>query len=140
MLVSGIAAVVAAYMLSANVNRALDTANRRLKEQNMLFDAALNNMLQGLAMFDARERLLVSNNRFIEMYGLSREVGRAARSLSWCVIALRSQHSNQDPEEIRRELSPRAEGRTRKIHAGPPFLWRSLQPCRQSLLRSAAAR
>ena len=76
MLVGGIAAVIAAYILSANSNRALDTVNRRLKEQNMLFDAALNNMLQGLSMFDGRERLLVFNNRFIEMYGLSREAIR----------------------------------------------------------------
>lgn len=36
---------------------------KRLAEQNLRFDAALNNMPQGLCMFDADGRLLVGNNR-----------------------------------------------------------------------------
>ncbi len=114
MLVGGIAAVIAAYILSANSNRALDIVNRRLKEQNMLFDAALNNMLQGLSMFDARERLLVFNNRFIEMYGLSREVIRPGCSLIELIRhTVEVSHSNQDAEQIRREIvAARAEGRS----------------------------
>ncbi len=43
----------------------------RLQEQNEQLDAALNNMSQGLAMFDAEQRLVVSNRRFAEMYGLA---------------------------------------------------------------------
>ena len=39
----------------------------------MLLDAALANMFQGLAMFDADERLVIANNRFAEMYGLTSE-------------------------------------------------------------------
>jgi diguanylate cyclase (GGDEF)-like protein len=114
MLISGIAAVMAAYILSANANRALDTVNGRLKEQNMLFDAALNNMLQGLSMFDARERLLVFNNRFVEMYGLSREVVRPGCPLIELVRhSIEVAHSNQDAEQIRREIvAARAEGRS----------------------------
>jgi diguanylate cyclase (GGDEF)-like protein len=112
MLVCGIAAVIAAYMLSANANRALDTVNRRLKEQNMLFDAALNNMLQGLSMFDARERLLVFNDRFIEMYGLSREVVRPGCSLIELVRhSIEVGRSTQDAEQIRSEIvAARTEG------------------------------
>ena len=34
-------------------------------------NAALNNMAQGLAMFDAQRRLVVCNKRFAEMYGLT---------------------------------------------------------------------
>jgi diguanylate cyclase (GGDEF)-like protein/PAS domain S-box-containing protein len=45
-----------------------------LREQNRRLDAALNNMSQGLLMYDAAGRLLVCNDRYIEMYGLSREV------------------------------------------------------------------
>ena len=114
MLVGGIAAVIAAYVLSANANRALDTVNRRLKEQNVLFDAALNNMLQGLSMFDGRERLLVFNNRIIEMYGLSREVIRPGCSLIELVRhTVEISHSSQDAEQIRREIvAARAEGRS----------------------------
>ena len=40
-----------------------------LKAQNQLFDAALSNMVQGLAMFDAEQRVVVANARFAEMYG-----------------------------------------------------------------------
>jgi len=35
--------------------------------------AALSNMLQGLAMFDAEQRLILSNDRFARMYGLDPE-------------------------------------------------------------------
>ena len=35
--------------------------------------AALSNMLQGLAMFDREQRLILSNDRYARMYGLSPE-------------------------------------------------------------------
>ncbi|MEA2995285.1 MAG: hypothetical protein QOG74_834, partial [Alphaproteobacteria bacterium] len=41
-----------------------------LQAQNTRFDAAISNMSQGLLMFDAEARLLISNNRYFEMYGL----------------------------------------------------------------------
>ena len=39
-----------------------------LRSQNMLFDAALNNMSQGLLMVDADGRLIVCNQRFLDMF------------------------------------------------------------------------
>ncbi len=51
----------------------LERANARFRQQNVLLDAALGNMFQGLAMFDAGERLVIANNRFAEMYGLAPE-------------------------------------------------------------------
>ena len=50
------------------------SAQRRLDSQQIQLDAALNNMSQGLCMFDADARLVVCNDRYIEMYGLSREI------------------------------------------------------------------
>jgi diguanylate cyclase (GGDEF)-like protein len=44
-----------------------------LRRANMRFDAALNNMTQGLSMYDAEQRLLVANTRFGEIYGLTAE-------------------------------------------------------------------
>ena len=38
--------------------------------QNARFEAALDNMTQGLCMFDANSQLLVNNRRFVEMFGL----------------------------------------------------------------------
>ncbi len=37
-------------------------------------ETALNNMSQGLLMFDAQARLILVNRRYIEMYGLSAEI------------------------------------------------------------------
>ena len=45
-----------------------------LRTQYLRFDAALNNMIQGLCMFDADQRLIVCNERYLEMYGFSPEV------------------------------------------------------------------
>jgi diguanylate cyclase (GGDEF)-like protein len=44
-----------------------------LERANMRFDAALNNMTQGLSMYDADERLVVANTRFSEIYSLTPE-------------------------------------------------------------------
>jgi diguanylate cyclase (GGDEF)-like protein/PAS domain S-box-containing protein len=61
-------------------NRELEYQNHRmlqqedtLKTQNAKLDAALANMFQGLAMFDAEQRVVIANTRFAEMYGLSPE-------------------------------------------------------------------
>jgi PAS domain-containing protein len=43
----------------------------RLRMRNLQFDTAINNMSQGLCFFDAQQRLLVCNRRYLEMYGLS---------------------------------------------------------------------
>ena len=47
-----------------------------LQAQNLRFDAALTNMPHGLCMFDRDGRLIVSNERYREMYGLSAEQTR----------------------------------------------------------------
>jgi diguanylate cyclase (GGDEF)-like protein len=47
-----------------------------LKRANVTIDAALNNMSQGLVMFDSSQKLVVCNQRYLEMYGLSPEVVR----------------------------------------------------------------
>jgi diguanylate cyclase (GGDEF)-like protein len=43
---------------------------RVLREQNILFDAALENMSHGLCVFDAEWRVVVRNRRYLELYGL----------------------------------------------------------------------
>jgi len=52
----------------------LDCRKAELSEQNMRFNAALGNMPMGLCMFDKDQRLLVCNDRYIEMYGLDKEL------------------------------------------------------------------
>jgi len=43
---------------------------KELELQNFLFESALNNMTQGLCMFDSDKRLVVSNRRYAEMYNI----------------------------------------------------------------------
>ena len=51
----------------------LKAQEEKLRQQNVQLDAALNNMVQGLAMFDAEQRLVICNKRYAEMYGLTPE-------------------------------------------------------------------
>ncbi|RZK02319.1 MAG: EAL domain-containing protein [Novosphingobium sp.] len=44
----------------------------RLQEMAAHLDAALSNMHQGLCLFDAEERLVMANARFLEIWGLDR--------------------------------------------------------------------
>ena len=52
--------------------------------QKRRLDTALNNMTQGLVLYDASARVVICNQRYIEMYRLStryREAGRPFRDL-----------------------------------------------------------
>ncbi|HUI96104.1 MAG TPA: EAL domain-containing protein [Xanthobacteraceae bacterium] len=61
--------------------RAIAAYRDWLRTQNLRFDAALNNMPHGLAMFDGAQCLVVSNKRYAEMYGLSPEQVQPGTSL-----------------------------------------------------------
>jgi diguanylate cyclase (GGDEF)-like protein/PAS domain S-box-containing protein len=65
----------------AKQNALLHQREEELQAQNMRFDAALENMFQGLAMFDAEERIVIANDRFAEMYGLTPEQVKAGTTL-----------------------------------------------------------
>jgi diguanylate cyclase (GGDEF)-like protein/PAS domain S-box-containing protein len=69
---------------------ALNVANEQLSTQNVRFDAALSNMSQALLMFDSSGRLMISNDRYYEMYGLSRDVVKPG-----CTIRELLQHRQQ---------------------------------------------
>ena len=49
----------------------LKVQEQQLRAQNVQLDAALNNIAQGLAMFDADQRLVLCNRRYAEIYELS---------------------------------------------------------------------
>ncbi|WBL76831.1 PAS-domain containing protein [Bradyrhizobium xenonodulans] len=53
-----------------------------LEAINLRFDAALNNMSQGLCLFDADQRIVVSNARYGEIYHLGRDQIRPGISLA----------------------------------------------------------
>ena len=52
-----------------------------LELTHLQLDAALNNMAQGLCMFDAAQRLIVCNKRYADLYGLNEEQTRPGTTL-----------------------------------------------------------
>jgi len=93
----------------------LRQSNERLSEQNRRFDAALANMSQGLCMFDAASRLVVFNDRYREMFGLSAEaltVGMTQGEICEVLVALGTY-----PPDV--TVDGLCEG-TRLALAGPP--------------------
>ncbi|MPZ39209.1 MAG: EAL domain-containing protein [Rhizobiales bacterium] len=54
--------------------KVLDQTLGTLANTNSQFDAALNNMSQGLLLFDSSQRIAVVNRKYIAMYGLSPDV------------------------------------------------------------------
>jgi len=71
----GLLAVAIAGVATAVLSTSLAGAfiDRRLHEQNARLASALDNMTQGLCMFDGDTRLTVCNGRYLEMYGLTAE-------------------------------------------------------------------
>ena len=61
------------YDSLSSYNDMLKQQDEKLQAQNVQLDAALNNMAQGLAMFDAAQRLIICNDRYANMYGLTPE-------------------------------------------------------------------
>ena len=69
---SVISALFAGVLLSLSAAGSVSAwyAQLGVSEQNARLDAALNNMIQGLCMFDAQNRLLVWNERYRAMYNI----------------------------------------------------------------------
>ena len=63
---------------------------------HLQLDAALNNMVQGLCMLDARHRLVLCNDRFLEIFRLSRDSVSPGTSLFGLIRSISS--ANGFPE------------------------------------------
>jgi methyl-accepting chemotaxis protein len=78
----------------------------QLNRHNMRISAALDNMSQGLCMFDGAERLVVSNRKYLEMYRLSPKVVRPGLTLRKLLEYRKSSGSfSRDIDDYRNELS-----------------------------------
>jgi len=96
-----IAALVALVAMVAT----LFVRTRRLRATNQRLRVALNNMSQGLCMFDHNERLVVCNDRYREMYKLPGEVARPGTTLTVLLEYRKSNGSfSRDIEEYRQAL------------------------------------
>jgi diguanylate cyclase (GGDEF)-like protein/PAS domain S-box-containing protein len=70
--------VLAACLVAAFADRRWQA---RLQEQNVRLHMAINNMAQGLSMYDGDARLVVCNDRYRTMYGLPHTLIQAGSSL-----------------------------------------------------------
>jgi len=64
------------YLIIGQMNRQNQESQQRLESERHRLDTALNNMTQGLVLYDASARVVTCNRRYIDMYGLSTEVVR----------------------------------------------------------------
>jgi diguanylate cyclase (GGDEF)-like protein/PAS domain S-box-containing protein len=89
----------------------------KYRTQGLVLDAALNNMSQGLAMFDSSERIILCNQRYVDMYELPPEAVAPGRSLRELLRYQQAQGNlSRDIEEYRLELlDGLARGETRSV-------------------------
>jgi diguanylate cyclase (GGDEF)-like protein len=71
--------------------RSLEEREAALARQNMRFEAAVNNMSQGLCMFDADRRLVICNSNYAKIYGLPPELVQPGTSLEE-ILTFRYEH------------------------------------------------
>jgi len=97
------------YALVAIVGLAVMVAvtfwRRRQSRDGTLLSMVLNNMTQGVVLFDAHERVLVVNDRYVEMYGLSPAVVKPGCTLMELIQnRITTGSLNIDPEKYRSEI------------------------------------
>jgi len=87
---------------------------RRMQVHNFRMRVALNNMSQGLCMFDSHERLVVCNQRYKDLYQLTDEIVKPGRTLANLLdFRIRNGTFSRDPDEYRKELAATlADGKT----------------------------
>jgi diguanylate cyclase (GGDEF)-like protein/PAS domain S-box-containing protein len=114
-----------------------ERANERIKTQNLWLDTALNNMVQGLLMYDPAGKLIISNRRFTELFGVDWEkwkisapgatVSQTMRLVQdWTHVALTNQpqiiaeiRNMVDRQKAAKILFERADGHTFSSSCAP---------------------
>jgi len=71
-----IAAVLIVVVIGGTIFLAAWLLIKRWRAQHLQLDAALNNMRQGLQMYDARGRVILTNQKYLKMYGLPADAVR----------------------------------------------------------------
>ena len=80
-------------------------AGRRLDESSTFLAIVINNMTQGVILFDSYERVLVCNDRYIEMYGLSPDIVKPGCTLIDLINnRITTGSLNTDAENYRTEI------------------------------------
>jgi methyl-accepting chemotaxis protein len=107
-------AVASAAVAILGTSLVISIADRLLVDKSLLLATALNNMTQGVVMFDRTERLVICNDRYLEMYDLTRGAVKPGTTLGEIITRRISSGSLvADPETYRSNLvSAMANGKT----------------------------
>ncbi|WP_338827315.1 bifunctional diguanylate cyclase/phosphodiesterase [Bradyrhizobium sp. 27S5] len=68
--------IMMVFLIVRQLRRQHDAAQRRLSEQSQQLDTAINTMTQGLLLFDDSARLVICNQQYIDMFGLSPDIAK----------------------------------------------------------------
>ena len=60
----------------------LQRSKQSTEQSNLLLHTALTNMAHGLCMFDRDERLVMCNERYSEMYGLTARIDKTGHEVA----------------------------------------------------------
>ena len=90
---------------------ALEQAAQQIDSQSIHFNTALENMNQGLCMFDGDNKLIVANRRYLEMYGFSPDVVKTGVSLRE-ILEYSVSLGNYTAEQAERALAEREAKKT----------------------------
>ena len=71
---SVIVVIVMVFLIVRQLRHQHDAAQRKLSEKSLHLDTAINNMTQGLVLFDGAARLVICNQRYIDMFGVSTDI------------------------------------------------------------------
>ncbi len=78
----------------------LRSIGEELRHKNVLLDAALDNMAQGLAMFDVNQRMIICNQRFLDLYNLPNRMAQPGTELGE-ILDFTARMENLSPEQGR---------------------------------------
>ena len=84
----------------------LEEANRALSEQKTLLQLSLDHTKHGIAMFDAENRLIACNRRYLDIYGFSPDIVRPGIGIEE-IINYSVQLGNYSKAEAERVLAER---------------------------------
>jgi diguanylate cyclase (GGDEF)-like protein/PAS domain S-box-containing protein len=73
---SALAIAFILFLIVRQLTRQNREAQQRLESEKHRLDTALNNMTQGLVLYDASARVVLCNQRYLDMYGLSTDVAK----------------------------------------------------------------
>jgi diguanylate cyclase (GGDEF)-like protein len=120
--------IVMVFLVVRELHRQHAAAQRKLSEKSQHLDTAINNMTQGLLLFDSSGRLVICNRRYIDMFGVSPDVAKPGCHLRDLILhrqqigsfegdvdAYCAQFLNPETDEVRDTVIVTPDGRSIRL-------------------------